>query len=257
MSKILKKTSKIYVSLLFKETYNEINMKDIFKKCTPVEAPDVMYEIDNGFDFLIQSISIYNDELMEFQDYETFLEEEHEDYYENTMNKNLDKNSPHFISGIFKFVLNDTIRRKELEDGKSFIIKYGKPLSIPSSINIKKNKKIYFSVNQSTVDIENNGLYDKVKQFFIQNEQYITSVDNMTDDVPVDWDLTSSDWEDELTVGRVYRLQTTEGIAEKILTIPALPEPTIQPSTSPTHFEDTVLVCVIEDNETTTSPGSS
>ena len=34
MSKILKKTSKIYVSLLFKETYNEINMKDIFKKCT-------------------------------------------------------------------------------------------------------------------------------------------------------------------------------------------------------------------------------
>ena len=97
-----------------------------------------MYEIDNGFDLLIQSISIYNDELMEFQDYETFLEEEHEDYYENTMNKNLDKNSPHFINGIFKFVLNDTIRRKELEDGKSFIIKYGKPLSIPSSINIKK-----------------------------------------------------------------------------------------------------------------------
>ena len=78
----------------------------------------------------------------------------------------------------------------------------------------------------------------------------------MTDDVPVDWDLTSSDWEDELTVGRVYRLQTTEGIAEQILTI-ALPEPTIQPSTSPTRFKDTVLVCVIEDNETTTSPGSS
>ena len=125
--------------------------------------------------------------------------------------------------------------------------------SIETSINYHNKKIVYFSVSHTHETSQNEKKYGDIREIA---EDY--DVVCMSSDITLDL----RDQHD-LVPGFVYRIKsvgsniTMDGRdGEHRIILPALTEPTIQPLVSPpTHDDQYVLVCVID--ETTTSPGSS
>ena len=265
MTDLKSRTSDIYISLIYENSDGnptEVQMSEIIRKINTStnETENISIDLED----LIEAINFYHNG--KFVDYETYLDSNHNDYYENTMNSDLNMNSPHLMTGIYHFQLSSVDLDSELTGGFNYlIIKYDSSLSKPSKVisNTTTNtyKEFYFSVYQSTTNFGSNETYNDFRQFLSENQDKIVDLNNLTKDIRLQWSIEDGEYEEELEVGNVYQfiIDDDEDLSEKTITIPTLSESTIQSSPSPPSFDDQyVLVCVIDDDETTTtSPGSS